>query len=190
SDLLALHWYRLGRRDWTHRRHHRTGAGGRADSPQLVGSRSVHGRSGSRGDFGGCDVLLTVGDEARWGRLIGCPPGKKIKSALSRRSFADAVLLRAHLPSGRPERKFKAHAHEPIESREEPVSSPARPQSGGLATLGQRSVRRSEEAKQADFSFYRLFHLPLVPRHGARIVRKRTDCRDHQRQFPPHQGPP
>ena len=76
-------------------------------------------------------------------------------------------LLRAHFPPGRSERKSKAHAHEPIEPREEPVPSPARPQSGGLATLGQRSVRRSEKAKQADFPLHRVLHLLLVPRDGA-----------------------
>ncbi len=39
--------------------------------------------------------------------------------------------------------------------------------------MGRGGVRKSAHRRQAHLSFRRLFHLPLVPRDGARIVRER-----------------
>src|SRR5262249_53018339 len=60
---------------------------------------------------------------------------------------------------------------QPAHPREESVSSPARVQPGGLASLGRGRVRRRAPRGQADLSLHRLLHLPLVPRHGARVLR-------------------
>ena len=54
--------------------------------------------------------------------------------------------------------------------------------------MGRRSVRQSAPRKQTDLSFDRLFDLSLVPRHGARVVRERCDCRDHESRIREHQS--
>ena len=37
---------------------------------------------------------------------------------------------------------------------------------------GDEAFAKAAREEQADFPFHRLFHLPLVPRHGARVVRE------------------
>ncbi len=74
-----------------------------------------------------------------------------------RRSTASA------LPSG--------HAHEPARRRDESVPPPARAQPGRLVPVGRGGARPGQDGGQADLPVDRLRRLPLVPRHGARVVR-------------------
>ena len=57
-----------------------------------------------------------------------------------------------------------------------------------LATLGAGGLGQGEDRAEADFSQHRLFHLPLVPCHGPRIVRKRRGGRGPERELHPDQG--
>ena len=59
-------------------------------------------------------------------------------------------------------------AHQSPGPREESLSAAARPQSGGLVSLGRGGLRKSARGEQAHLPFHRLLHLPLVPRDGAR----------------------
>ena len=43
----------------------------------------------------------------------------------------------------------------------------ARAEPGGMVSLGEGGVRESAAGRQTDFSLNRLFHLSLVPCHGA-----------------------
>ena len=79
-------------------------------------------------------------------------------------------------------------AHQPSRARKVALSSAARAQSGRLVSVGRRSVRQSAPRKQTDLSLDRLLDLPLVPRHGARVVRERRDGRDHESRVREHQS--
>ena len=46
-------------------------------------------------------------------------------------------------------------------------------QPGGLVSVGRRGLRQGARREQADLPQHRLLDLPLVPRHGARVVRER-----------------
>src|SRR5437773_1486857 len=61
---------------------------------------------------------------------------------------------------------------EPARSRNESLSQATRAQPGRLVSLGRRGSGSGEETRSADFSFDRVQRLPLVPRHGARELRK------------------
>jgi len=56
--------------------------------------------------------------------------------------------------------------------RNQSISSAARQQSGRLVSLGRRSPGMREKREQADTLIYRLLGVPLVPRHGSRILRR------------------
>src|SRR5262249_37420965 len=71
---------------------------------------------------------------------------------------------------GNRSRRSRGRIHQKTHSREVTVSAPARAQSGGLVSLGERSFRESEEGEQANLSLNRVLDLPLVPRHGARVI--------------------
>ncbi len=64
----------------------------------------------------------------------------------------------------------------------------ARAQSGRLVSVGRGGFRESAEREQADLPLRRLFHLPLVPRDGARELRERGDRAVAERQFCQHQS--
>ena len=83
-----------------------------------------------------------------------------------------------------------AQVHEPSREGEEPLPPPARAQSRGLVPVGTRGVRARAARGQADLPLDRLLDLPLVPRHGARIVRERGDREGPQRALRLHQGGP
>ena len=77
-------------------------------------------------------------------------------------------------------RVYGIHAHhrtrstdEPPRRLDQPLSSPARRQSGRLVALDTRGFRRGEAAERADPSLHRLRRLPLVPCHGARELQRR-----------------
>ena len=56
------------------------------------------------------------------------------------------------------------------------LPAPARPQPGRLVPVGRRRRWRGRSARgQADLPVDRLRRVPLVPRHGARVVRGRDD---------------
>ena len=58
---------------------------------------------------------------------------------------------------------------------DEPVPAPARPQPGGLVSVGPGGAGRGARAGPADLPLDRLRGVPLVSRHGARVVRGRGD---------------
>ena len=57
-----------------------------------------------------------------------------------------------------------------------------------LVPLGAGGFRRRQTRKQAGVSFYWLFDLPLVSRHGARKLRERGHRYHPQPVFHPHQS--
>ncbi len=61
--------------------------------------------------------------------------------------------------------------HQPPDPRDQPVSSPARPQPGGLVSLGRRGAGQGQGGEHTDPPQHRLLGLPLVPRDGAGVVR-------------------
>ena len=81
----------------------------------------------------------------------------------------------------RPRTEARAPYHrpdaQPPGGRDEPVPAPARPQPGRLVPVGTGCARAGEAARPADLPVDRLRGVPLVPRHGARVVRGRGDRR-------------
>jgi hypothetical protein len=57
--------------------------------------------------------------------------------------------------------------------RKIPLPPPAPAQSRRLVPLGRGGLRQGAHREQADLPEHRLFHLPLVPRDGAGVVRGR-----------------
>ncbi len=55
---------------------------------------------------------------------------------------------------------------------------------------GTEAFEKARRRGQAHLPLHRLLHLPLVPRHGARVLRKRGSGRDPQRVLRPDQGGP
>ncbi len=56
--------------------------------------------------------------------------------------------------------------------------------------MGTRGVRESPAREQAGLPFHRLLDMPLVPRHGAGVVRKRGDRGPAEPRLRAHQGGP
>ena len=83
-----------------------------------------------------------------------------------------------------------ARLHQPAGRREVALPAPARPQPGRLVPVGAGGVREGEEGEQADLPVRRLLHLPLVPRHGAGVVRGPGHRQAPQRRFVADQGGP
>ncbi len=107
------------------------------------------------------------------------------------------VLLLAHMVPADPDKprgrtagqsRVQGQAQQPPGPRDQPLSPPARPQSRGLVSLGRGSVRQGQEGRQARLPVDRLQLLPLVPRHGARVVRERGDRQAPQPRFRLHQS--
>ena len=73
-----------------------------------------------------------------------------------------------------------AHA-QPARRRHLALPAPARRQPGRLVGVVGRGVRRGGPARRAGAALGRLRRLPLVPRHGARVVRGPGDRRAAQR---------
>src|SRR6266702_138808 len=99
------------------------------------GRNTRPGESGVRLDFDvGCrssslrrDALAMGGNLASGAETQRDCKSTEIRHPKSEIHLRDlSVVLHTCRSAGRPERKRKAHAHQPIESREEPVSSPAR----------------------------------------------------------------
>ena len=82
-----------------------------------------------------------------------------------------------------------SHA-QPPRGRDQSVPTPACEQSGRLDAVGRRCAGASEAARPADLPVDRLRGVPLVPCHGARIVRGRVDCPPPERPVRVDQGRP
>ena len=70
------------------------------------------------------------------------------------------------------------------------LSPSARRQPGRLVSVGQRRIRPRAPRGQAHLSLDRLLDVPLVPRHGARIVRERRHREAPERRLRVDQGGP
>src|SRR5215212_3555185 len=71
-----------------------------------------------------------------------------------------------------------------------PIPAPAPRQPGRLAAVGTGRARRGPRARRAAACLDRLLGLPLVPRHGARVLRGPRDRRAHERAVRQRQGRP
>ena len=69
----------------------------------------------------------------------------------------------------------RGSAGQPAGQRDQPLPAAARPQPGGLVSLGPRGVRQGQGREQADLPLGRLQLVLLVPRHGARELRRSRD---------------
>ena len=69
-----------------------------------------------------------------------------------------------------------------------PVSPPARREPGRLVRVGRRGVRARSRRGQAAPRLRRLQLVPLVPRHGARVVRVGDDRCAHERALREREG--
>ena len=79
---------------------------------------------------------------------------------------------------------------EPSRLRDQPLSSPARGQSGRLVPVGEEALERARAREPAHPLVHRLLRLPLVPRHGPRVVRGRGDGGSDEHPLRQHQGGP
>ena len=84
----------------------------------------------------------------------------------------------------------QASPHQQARPRKIPLPPPAPAQPSRLVPMGRRSLRKSQTRKQTRPPQHRLQHLPLVPRHGTRKLRKRRRRRRHQRKIHRHQTRP
>src|SRR2546430_2897071 len=71
---------------------------------------------------------------------------------------------------------------EPARGRDLAVPAPARRESGGLVSLGRGGPRARSRRGQTHPALDRLRGLPLVPRHGSRIVRSEEHTSELQSQ--------
>src|SRR5580704_18763627 len=80
----------------------------------------------------------------------------------------------------KPKRVFLPYAvrasTQSTDPREVSLSPPTCAQPGRLVSLGPGGIPERADPKKAHLPFDRLFHVSLVPRHGARIVRE-LNCR-------------
>ena len=77
-----------------------------------------------------------------------------------------------------------------LAGRDQPVPPAAREQPGRLVPVGPGRARPGEAPRPPDLPLDRLRGLPLVPRHGARVVRGRGDGALPQRPLRVDQGRP
>src|SRR4026209_410968 len=94
--------------------------------------------------------------------------------ASSRPAWSRCLPSRA--PDG-PRPRALVAPREPPRLGDEPLPPAACPQPGGLVSVGPRGLRAGPARRQAGPALGRLLGLPLVSRHGARVVRERRDRR-------------
>ncbi len=82
----------------------------------------------------------------------------------------------------------RKHEQEPIGQGNEPLPAAARGQSRALVCLGTGGVRGGARERQAGAAVHRLLRLPLVSRHGTRVVRGRGHGGADERAVRQHQG--
>src|SRR5882762_10825455 len=110
---------------------------------------------------------------------VSCPPeNRRAREARleGSRSLHGAEPLSACSPLARWRWLIKWPDAQPPGERAQSVSPPARAESRRMVSVGRRSVRQGAWRGQADLSLDRVFHVPLVSRNGARVVRARC-CR-------------
>ncbi len=116
---------------------------------------------------------------------ITAEPRCRGRPRLSRRVLAGRTLRRRTGLSG-----HSARAQPSRRRRVESLPPPAQGQPGRLVPVGHGGVRPGEVGGQADLPLDRLLDLPLVPRHGARVVRERADRRAAEPRLRLDQGGP
>src|SRR3712207_6105236 len=99
--------------------------------------------------------------------------------ATCRRSFGTVLGVRPPNWAIGPSATWIPWRREPPSPGDEPLPPPAREESGRLVRLGRRGLRARPRGGQADPPLRRLRGLPLVPRHGARVLRGRGDGAAH-----------
>ena len=102
-------------------------------------------------------------------------PGRARRDGALARGDARPRARRLRLP--RRAVSPKVSAMNRLARRDEPVPAPARRQPGRLVPVGRGGVRARARRGQADLALDRLLGLPLVPRDGARVVRRSRDRR-------------
>src|SRR5438105_2833359 len=136
-----------------------SGAGGAAESGSSVAARESL-RERCRGE-GATDS----GVEWTSGRY-GTRRSRNV--TFSRDASATSGRGKAHHSLG----SFVGYTHgQPPQHGNQPVLAAAREQSRGLASVGRGGAQRGAARGQTDPPQRRLRRVPLVPRHGARVVR-------------------
>ncbi len=102
--------------------------------------------------------------------------------------------MKAAVASGATGARAFAHDHgatcQSPDRRAEPLPQATRPQPGGVVPVGRGGLGQSEGRGQADLPLDRVRGVPLVPRHGARVVRGPGDRRAPRRALRRGQGGP
>ena len=109
-------------------------------------------------------------------RRAGCASPGSRASAISRcvppaRQSRSFRALQLALALRRPRAAISSRGGQPPRARIVSVPPPAQGQPRGLVSLGTGGARAGARGGQADLPLDRLLDLPLVPRHGARVVR-------------------
>ena len=86
------------------------------------------------------------------------------------------VCISRGFPAGREAGAISSRCGQPASPRVLSLPPPAPGQPGRLVPVGRGGVCPCPERAEADLSLDRLLHLPLVPRHGARVLRERRDA--------------
>jgi hypothetical protein len=86
--------------------------------------------------------------------------------------------------------RFPIDAAQSSRGRNQPVPQAARGQSRRLVSVGRGGDRAGAAGEQAHSVVGRIFRLPLVPRHGARVVRGPRDGSIDEQRVREHQGRP
>src|SRR4029079_15542605 len=103
-------------------------------------------------------IVLSV-----WVTKTGAERGAQTIYAARLPSDAATVVPKFKLPARSPDAQPPRHP-------DFPVSPAARGESRRLVSLGRRSARAGADPEQTDPAFRRLLGMPLVPRHGPRVV--------------------
>ena len=91
-------------------------------------------------------------------------------------------------PNPEPPGGWLASVHQSPAAGNQPLPPAARSQPGELVPVGRRSLRASEASGSSGLPQHRLLHLPLVPRHGGRVLRRAGDRPDPESALRGHQG--
>src|SRR3990172_3565954 len=87
------------------------------------------------------------------------------------------------------ESRDRAPAHQPTDRRDQSLPPPPPPPYPvGLCPGGRGAPPPHQGGESPDPPQHRLLHLPLVPRHGARVVRGRVDRRADEQALRLYQG--
>ena len=107
--------------------------------------------------------------------------------ARTRRFVHSSARSRSGTWRCRPRRYHPLHAQSP-RAGDQSVPAPAREQPGRLVPVGSRCAGPGQDPRSADLPVDRLCRVPLVPRHGARVVRGRAYGRSTEQPLRVGQG--